>query len=210
MEQQEEKLQREIMGDAERKARRLVDRAKRDAEKLLETTRRENEAEREHQLEEARREAGEQARAILASVEHDKRKRWLARRECVIREVCEKALAQLHDGADTAAVQQELVKQALRAIGADHIVVKVPEGQRKLVADEVLPPVLEELFDDADHPGVTVKEDPAVNGGLIALSQDGHRRYDNTFQARLDRLRNSLRCEILDILEPSPESSETT
>ena len=67
--------------------------------------------------------------------------------------------------------------------------------RQALADDQLLAEVSEELGVQAKH------GTPLEHGvGLIVQTTDGHRQYDNTLEARLERLQNTLRAPVLRLL----------
>jgi vacuolar-type H+-ATPase subunit E/Vma4 len=206
--EQEQKLQQEMLEDAERKARRIIDRAKRDAEKMLASEQGDNEALRELRLEDAEREAGERAQAILASIEQERRRRWLTRREAAITDVIDAALQELQ-AADSATVRKSLtalLEQALTVVNSVDVRVLTSPAQAAVVR-EILPAVFKQVLGQATRNSAApaVCEDAGIAGGVVVESLDGVRRYDNTYRARLARLGDELRAAILGALTEEPK-----
>ena len=81
MQEQEEKLRQEIIGDARTKADRLIKRAKRDAEKRAARARERQDKARQVRVKEAELRAEGRVRAILAGIDHEILTHWLLRRE---------------------------------------------------------------------------------------------------------------------------------
>jgi vacuolar-type H+-ATPase subunit E/Vma4 len=209
--EQEQKLQREILADAERKARRIIDRAQRDAEKMLESEQADNQALRELRLEDAEREAGERAQAILASIEQERRRRWLIKREEVIAGVIDAALQELQaaDSETSRLAMTALLAQALAALNAMDVRLLVSPVQVALVREIMPAAVTQALGKGATGSSAAVViADPAIAGGVVVETSDGSKRYDNTYSARLARLGDELRVEILSLLAPNEQEGE--
>ena len=203
MSEHEDKLRKEILEDADRKVKRTLKRAERDAKKLVDQTRENHAKRRKTRLREAEQTAGEKERAILASIEQEKKTRWLQRQERMMDEVFENALQQLRnlDDEKRRNIVANLFAEAQKAVGTAGATVQLKSEDQKLFDNAG------DLVDAAAGDGDTAparKIDLQVNddigGGVIVASDDKRRIYDNTYRARLRRLRHRLRAASARIL----------
>jgi vacuolar-type H+-ATPase subunit E/Vma4 len=210
MPNQEEKLQQEILEDAERKARRAIERARRDAEKLLEAARQENEKKRAEQLAAAQHRADERVNAVQASISHDKQQMWLAAREEVINEVLRNSLAAIYEntGEQRRETCRQLLKEALAAMGSDQVTIVVAEPDVDMVRAEILPQVASDL--GLDTANCQVVGSARIKAGVLVETADRRRRYDNTLDGRAFRMKERLRADILAALEAESAGNEET
>jgi len=196
MNDSESKLQQEILSDAQRKADRIIGRAHSDSDKALTAVREEHARLRDQQLQEARREADEKARAITARVRHEIQRRWLTLREEGFDQLFSSLLTTLEQGTgiDRQRSLRQLLQEALAAIGPRDAVVRLNPACAALLTDAVVADVAAAL-----PPGVrgsaTLRRqvDDALRPGVVVESVDGQRFFDNTYATRLGRLRSDLR-----------------
>ena len=208
MQEQEDKLRQEITGDAQAKADRLVKRAKRDAEKRTATARERQDKARQARLKEAESRAEGQVRAILAGIDHEILTHWLLRREAVIEGVLADACsrAERGDGVDVRRSLLNLFEDAATQVGPGPLVARLKPGDVAHLPRDVVDEALARLFGpDADTSSIEVVSDPVVKGGLVVTSADGRRRCDNTYGARLHRLRMQLRPQVASRLSSEPD-----
>ncbi len=204
-----EKLRREILEDAKRRADRILKRAKREAENLQKTARENAERRREQQLAAARTTAEEKARIILAGIDQEAQRLWTLKREEVLETVFSQALAQAETvtGAEAEEAMSSLIREAVRPFaGEKQITIRLSPGDlralteagvREIVCDEIpsLKPEAVTVVSDSDLP----------SRGAVAESADGRRRRENTLATRLRRLKESLRPQVAKMLEsPAP------
>jgi vacuolar-type H+-ATPase subunit E/Vma4 len=92
-------------------------------------------------------------------------------------------------------IARQLAREAVDRLGAEKARVLADERTRAVLTDGVLSEVSEET-------GVQLQlGEPLERGaGVIAETVDGHRHYDNTLEARLERWQNALRSPIYHLL----------
>jgi len=189
-------LSDEILKDAATKADRIRKRGQRDARKLLDDAAREAAAAAESVLEVARRRAARAAQSILATVDQEVRLEQLAAQEAELDRLFESARRRLADrkSYDYPAVVAALATQAIVAMGADRVTLGLAEADRAMATDAWLADVCRRVGRDV---AITVSQEPAaIDGGVVVRSADGRLLYDNSFAARLRRLRPGLRREL--------------
>lgn len=199
MQEQEDKLRQEIIGDARTKADRLVKRAKRDTEKLVATARERQEKSRQVRVKEAELRADGHVRAILAGIDHEILTHWLRRREVVIEDVLAEACArgERGEGVDVCRSLLAQFEDAAAQVGPGPLVVRLrPADVARLPAESVAAALPRLFGSGAATSSVEIVPDPTIAGGLVVGSADGRRRCDNTYAARLRRLRGQLRPEV--------------
>lgn len=186
----------EILRDAQTKSERIRKRAERDAKKALEGAATEARAAGAKILDAARRKADRAVASILATVDQEVRRDLLAAQEAEMAKVFEAARARLadHTAHDYPAVAAGLAAEAIRAIGADRVVLELSEADRALATEAWLADVRRRAERD-----VAIEVAPksvAIGSGVRVRSADGRLFYDNSFEARLRRLRPELRREL--------------
>ena len=143
-------------------------------------------------IEEAGRAEREAARQrILSTAEIQAKNMAIAAVEEEVGRVFEAALSRLAkeaEGDGFKQVMDRLLDEAVRLIGKDIVV----ESNEKGIE------MLREIVAKGGHKvKITVSDKPIKTiGGLRAISADGLTRFDNTLEARLERLKQSLRSEI--------------
>jgi V/A-type H+/Na+-transporting ATPase subunit E len=149
-------------------------------------------AEVEHVAAEARREGEARGRRraaeLVALTDAEARLLRLRAREALIDDAIERArtrLAELAGGPGAAALLQALVAEALAVL---------PPGRLRLRAAERDRPHLEAALRSLGAgERAELHLEPAASEGVIVESEDGRLRFDNRFEARLHRERESLR-----------------
>ena len=213
MNEQEQKLREEILADAQRKADRLVKRARRDADKAVRDVKKKHEKTRQQRLEEAEHTARGRERSILAGIQHELRRRWLERRETVLHTVLQEALekARRGDGIDPRRSLCQLLTEALAQIGEDSLTVRLRPDQQELLEPADLERAARQAWDGKSAGDRLRREKKAgMDAGVIVETRNGHRRCDNTYAARLHRLRDALRARVAETLGPVDPPSVPT
>jgi vacuolar-type H+-ATPase subunit E/Vma4 len=141
-----------------------------------------------------------------------KRSKLRAREEIVstVHERVEKALADYRKSGDYASMLTGLVLEAVSALERDSFIVWANAENIDLVKGSVFPAVLEA----AEKKGLSISKleakpfDRSVSGGVQIGVPGGNVIYDNTFEARLYRLREEIRNIIFEEVFSSKESEE--
>lgn len=190
---QEERLQKEILAEAQTRADRIVARANSAAKAAKERAEKENAAQRERALTASRKEADQKTRNIIQGIWMEERKMWLRKREECLQAFFASILKEAQDTVDERDREKslsKLAKEAMVAIEADEIRVFVAEADTTLVT----PAWLEAI---AGHPlKATIEVDKAIRGGIRIATLDGTRVYDNSYAGRLRRLDQEFRQEL--------------
>jgi vacuolar-type H+-ATPase subunit E/Vma4 len=186
---QEQKLRDEILGDARKKAERTLNRAEKDVEKAGKKQEKELQTLEQKRLEEAEKQAGERANAVLARIDHEKKRRAIIVCERIVARVVDAATARFAqmDKAELQNAVERWLQEGLEAMhdcggtvevslgssaASDKMLASMPKGWKCIVSDS------------ADDPGVLLE------------STDGSRLFDNSLSARKERFLDDIRVEI--------------
>jgi V/A-type H+-transporting ATPase subunit E len=192
-------LTRTVLNEVHAEAEQILAEAQAKAQATQERAQEQASAERTERLARASREAERLRSQAVASAQLRARTAELERREKLLNSVFDAARQQLSDmpqRADYDQIARGLLRQALTSLGADTAQIRADERTRTVLTDQVLTEISEES-------GVQVTYGaPLEHGvGVIAQTADGHREYDNTLEARLERLQNTLRVPVLRLLK---------
>jgi vacuolar-type H+-ATPase subunit E/Vma4 len=193
-----EALESAIMEEAHEQARRILADARARVDSLHQQAKTEMDAERERALQRARQETKTLRSQASAAAQLEAQALRLRRREQLLERVVASAMRRLASAPqwpDYEHIALRLLREPIAYLGADEIVVRADRGTRRVLTDEVLTGVGEEL-------GVRLRPGaPLGRGtGVILETPDGHRRYDNTLETRLARMKDDLRAPIYHIL----------
>ena len=192
----------EILEDARRKAERNHERAGREARKILDAALADADRLTAGVLDAARRRAERLTKAAGATVGQEVRRDLLAAQENELAKLFDQALERLErrKGYDYPATLAALAAEAIRAMDTGHVVLGFAEGVRLLATDEWLADVRRRASRDV---AIDVSEEPEpIRGGVVVRSADGRLLVDNSFAARLARLRPELRRQVAALVYP--------
>ncbi len=201
MNDQESKLREEILRDAEAKAAELLAKARTEADAITAQAAAEAAALRQAELAKAEALAEARCRAIASGTETEVRRRWLVRRESVIDAALGEGLklAESAPDADRARALETLLAEAVAGFApdADGLTIAVRVADAALLTPQILAGVAKRAG-VAESAAATWKvvTESALTPGLVVTASDGRRRCDQTFAARLVRMRYDLRMQV--------------
>jgi V/A-type H+/Na+-transporting ATPase subunit E len=185
-----EKLQNRILSDARVKAEDQIREAEEKAAKTVESAKEQAGREADAVLAKARLDAEALRRSVLSSKIRANRLRLLEEKNRIVRSVVSAAEEKLSSIAlDPAFMEtlKKMVEEAVEAIGTDTAVVRVGFDGVKNKDFSSMSPVL-------PRGAKLVVEEAAIDelGGVVASDAKGKIVYNNSFQARMDRLDSQL------------------
>lgn len=200
-------LRKEILADASKRAERVRRAATKDADRILAGARRTARTAGDAILAKANDDAAATARVELAAVPLQRRRMELVARQEAIDAV-------FHDGLDALRARDydapaaiaRLALAAARDMQRTALVLRVAEPDQHVLDDALL----DRLSQDAP-PGASFQRGdplPDTAGGVLVQTPDGREFFDNTFEARLHRLRESLRNTVAAHLWPSGKTQQ--
>lgn len=194
MNEQELKLQQEIISEAKTKAERIVARARNDADAVIAASREAAEKKHQERLAEARETAAKDARTLLSGIDMEIARRWLLRQEQCIDDVLRQALqdAEATTGDARRQALEGLAREAFAALGDGPCTVRVGQADQAIVTAEWCALQARAVFPESTA-AFTVQVDDALAGGLVITTVDGRKSFDNTFARRLARMHDELR-----------------
>jgi vacuolar-type H+-ATPase subunit E/Vma4 len=128
----------------------------------------------------------------------------LERRETLLARVMSEArqgLTGVTEWPDYVQVLCRLIREGAEVLGAESLVIRADETTRRMLdeADERHPTVLTDLREDLAAQ-LELGEPLERGTGVVLVTADGHRRYDNTLETRLSRMQAALRTPVYRIL----------
>jgi vacuolar-type H+-ATPase subunit E/Vma4 len=192
------KLARVVLHEANAEAERILAEAKTKTETVLQRAQKQAEAEREAILQQARQEAENIRSEAIAAAELQAQTKRLERREILLNRVFEAArerLPTIPQWTNYDQTARQLVREAANHLGVEEVRIRTDAETRKLLPDDALAELSEEL-------GIQLQSGASLARatGVVAETVDGHRQYDNTLQARLNRQQELLRAPVYRIL----------
>lgn len=199
---QYESLRRAILKQARQEAQQLLEQAEAQAEARLQQALVQAEQEAQQQLATHRQQLLQTQERALAQAELDAQLFLLEQREALLEEVLTRARAQLSQITTWPTYPQiavQLAREAIAQLHAPAIVLEADPFTQQILDPETLAALGAEI-------GVSITLGPPLTEGLgiIAHTPEGHRRYDNTLAARLERLYPQRRAEIYALLTSKP------
>jgi V/A-type H+-transporting ATPase subunit E len=174
-----------VIAQAQERAQRARTAAAADAQAFRDAAERDGE-------ERGRRRAAE----IVALANADSHREWLRAREQLIDTTCGQAwmeLARFPEMPHAARVLAALIHEALAVLPPGALRVQVPEGYERILDDTKRKLVI------PDGHAVRI-ENAGIVDGVIVETEDGRLRFDNSFEARVSRRRETLRRLVAEIL----------
>jgi vacuolar-type H+-ATPase subunit E/Vma4 len=191
-------LSRAIESEAHAEAEEILANAQAKVEAIRQRAQAQTAAERKEILERATEEAERLRSQTIATTQLKARTLQLERREKLLDNVFETARQQLpavRQWTTYGEIAHQLLREALQHLGANPARILADEQTRVVLTDQVLTEISEEL-----KVQVQLGEVLTQGIGVIVETPDGHRQYDNTLDARLNRLQNVLRPAVYHLL----------
>ena len=204
MEQNQESIQafcEQIRQDAKKEIDKIMSRATRTAKEKLDTARKEAERIRENILKQTEEEAEKIKRKIMADINLETKKVRLKSREEIVDEVLARVKEKLQAFRSTDGyrdVLKKLIVQSILALDENEVAVKITSEDAKLASGPLLSEVKNYLQDKYKR-NVTIElsQTPLQEGiGVCVYSKKGNIFFDNTFNARMERMDDELRLAI--------------
>jgi V/A-type H+-transporting ATPase subunit E len=191
-------LSRAVLSEARNQAERVLTEARKKAEAIRERACQRAETERKEILEHAAQEAEQVRGQALAAAQLKARTLRLEQREKLLDSVFEGARQQLpsiQQWKDYDQITVNLLCEALNHLGASSAQFRADETTQEHLKEQTLADVSKEL-------NVQIQVGPQLKHGIgvIVETPDGHLQYDNTLGTRLDRMQNTLRPKVYQLL----------
>jgi V/A-type H+-transporting ATPase subunit E len=179
-----------VLERARQQAAEIVDRAGKAAEREIVRAREQCES-RKQAAEAVVREAAERRKhSAHAEAEQEQRRAVMNAREAAVDDVFTEVLSSLGsipEPGERLRLLEQLVREALRALGAPSVRVRLNQAERDLARASGFP-------GEIDKVTVVIDEETIETcGGPVVTDDSGRVVFENTFEARLDRMRDHLR-----------------
>jgi vacuolar-type H+-ATPase subunit E/Vma4 len=191
-------LSRAVLSEARADAEQIKTNAKAKADAVRQDAQEKSEPKRDEILQHARQQASRIHSQAVAAAQLKSRALRLERREKLLNRVFDaarKQFAAVQEWTDYDQIARQLAREAADRLGAEKARIIADERTRAVLTDGVL----NEVFGET---GVQLElGEPLERGtGVVAETVDGHRHYDNTLEARLERWQNALRSPVYHLL----------
>jgi vacuolar-type H+-ATPase subunit E/Vma4 len=195
-------LSRAVLNEARTEAKQILADARAKADHIHQQARAESEAERKRIVALARTEGDRIHSESIASAKLEARMLKLARREKLLGRLFDAVrdkLSAVAQWTDYDQIVRQLVVEAIPQVGGRTVEIRADEWAQAVLTKVVV----EELSMEAGvelHLGSPLQD----RTGVIAETTDGHRRHDNTLEARLTRAQDALRAPVYHMLVGEP------
>jgi vacuolar-type H+-ATPase subunit E/Vma4 len=191
VEQNIQALSRAVLSEAHAEAEQILADARAKADAVRQRAQKQAQVEQEEILEHARREAAHVRSQCLAAARLQARKLRLERREKLLDEVFAAArqrMATVQQWTEYGQIVREWVREAVTYLGSSAARIRADAHTQAILVEGAL----SELSEEMDVQLQLGK--PLEHGlGVVAETMDGHLRYANTLEARLERWQEELR-----------------
>lgn len=187
------KIISKIKEDAEREAEKIKEKARKKEEEILKKAEAEAKSKSDEILNQGKKEAELEKQRILANAKLQAKKIKLDVKEKIIEKsfsLAEEKLKELVSSEEYEKILKDLIREAISTLGREDLEVLCRKEDEKIVKKII-----------KDLSGVELaKDNISTIGGVIVRSKDRQVQVDNTFEARLTRMRDDLRIEVAKIL----------
>jgi V/A-type H+-transporting ATPase subunit E len=195
-------LSRAVLSEARSEAQQILAEARDKAEAIRQRAQEQAQVEREEILEHARREAKQVRSQCLAAARLQARKIRLERREQLLDEVFDavrQRMPTIQQRTDYDQMVRKWVREAVLRLGSSAARIRCDERTHGILSSGALSELSEDL-----NAQLQLGDQLERGLGIVAETMDGHLKYDNTLEARLERRRDELRGPVYRLLMGDP------
>lgn len=198
-------IRNKILSDTEKEAQRLKVEAQDKASGIVKAAGERAKQMKEAELEQRKKHMDETIRQTIAEAKVDHHRRIQTFKLELIENAFNKARKQLQDYVKTPAYQKtlnDLIKEAGVALGGGDLLIKLNETDRKTMKKKTLEDIAKEVKEKTGTETKIVLDKSGIKsiGGVILLTADQKSTIDNTFESRLDRIKEEAITELETIL----------
>jgi V/A-type H+-transporting ATPase subunit E len=193
-----EALSRAILRDARAEADELQEEARAKAEAIRQRAQVDAESERKAILDKAQQDAERLRSQAVATAQLKARTLQLEHREKLLDKVFEtvrERLSSIQKRADYDKLAAQFLREAIAQLNASNAEVRADDATERFLKSSTADKVAKEL-----GARITFGKSLESGTGLVVSASDGHLTYDNTLETRLNRLQNSLRSAVYQVL----------
>jgi|GEM_PF-919032 len=199
------KIGNRILRDAREQADKILQEAKKKTDAVIDDTKKTAEEAVLAEEKSLRDRSEEIVKRRSAELEVDEQRRLMNFRSEIVGEVFKKVLEQLEEYTETpeyATTLKALIGEAASTLGGGKLAIQVNSKDRKLLTRKALEELADEVQERAGNETSLElsKETGGQIGGAIVSTVDGAATIDNTFEARIERIRENNQLEIETIL----------
>lgn len=206
-----ERITQSIEEETKEEKEKIYKEAEEEAESVKSASREKAQLESKEIVQEGEKEADAVRRRILSSARMESRRRKLEARNDVIEEVFTKAMKKLKDlrenQKECSKIMEGLIRNGGIVVNGGDLEVLVLKGD-DLLSEKRIEKLSDDISEETgeDTSLKLLNELDNASGGVIVQKSDGGMRCDNTFEARLERMKDSLRAKVAEILFETDET----
>jgi len=188
-----------IMAEAQQEAKQILANAQAKADDIQERTEKKAKAEKASHLQLATEEAEALHKHAIAAAKLEAQTLKLQRREELLNRVFEhtqEKLSEIPASNDYTQTVRYLINEAIRLLNIDKEAVVRADTRTQAVLSESFTAAMEHEIGVRLIPGAPLP----YGTGIVVETPDHHRRYDNTLEARLERMKAALRTPVYHLL----------
>ena len=182
-----------IREDSEKEVERIIGEAKKKSEEIIKKSEKDGKKRYEELIIQGKKNAELEKQRIIANARLQAKKLILETKESIIEKtfsLAEKKLRDMVSSDEYENILRKLIEEAISSI---------PDKQLQILCDERDRELLRKII--KEFPRVELSEENiSTIGGIIVKSKDGRIQVDNTFETRIERMRNDLRVKVARIL----------
>ncbi len=200
-----EAIRRRIISEAEKKAQEIEADAKEKSTQILTGVKERAKEMKEAELEKIKKHVEEAQRQGIAEKKVDYHRRVQAFKSELIDDILNKVKEKLQKFVEKPAYQQiltDLIMEAGIALGGGEIIAKVNDRDKDKLSKGTLEKTSKRIEESTNTKTKIALERDTIKatGGAVASTADRKATVDNTFEARLDRMKEEARAELETIL----------
>ena len=191
-------LSRSILDQARSEAKEIMADAQAKADAIRKNAQDQASTERSEALQKAQKHTQNIRSQAIAGAKFEAQKSRLERREKLLEEVfntAQQKLVTLSKRKDYDQIIRQLIKEGIKILAADTIRIRADSYSQNYLTKKALEEIEKETSVQVQI-GLTLDQ----GTGVIVETMDKHRRYDNTLEARLSRLKSALRSSVYQLL----------
>lgn len=199
------RIEQSLKEETEEEKEKILKEANQKAEEIKSEAQGKADAKYDEIIEKGKREAESMVKKILSNARMKARRKKLEFKDEMCERVFEKAKEELIELKENQEEYEEtlrtLIKEGGLAVGGGDLEVLVSESD-DLFTNDLIEEIEEDISEETEKDTeLTLKKElDKETGGAIVRRSDGTMQSDNTFEARLERMRDSLRTEVTQIL----------
>jgi len=200
-----EAIRRKILDDAEKEAQRTIEKAKSNASEIMSASEERAKEIRETEIEERKKQIEETNRQRIAEARVDHHRRLQTLKAGLIEEVFDKVIERLRIRVGTPNyldTLNSLIIDGGSTLGGGKLVIRLNETDKKKVSQKALKQLSQEIEKRTQTETKIVLDKNLVKtiGGVVVSTADQRASIDNTFETRLERIKEETQTELETLL----------